>query len=74
MKCIRTKRSVHRSVVGDIGHVNERRKTLLCEIQLLYLDLTAEACLLYLGLQTYCCSFLRLNSLVNTTISEFCAT
>jgi hypothetical protein len=42
MKCIRTKISVYRSVVGDIesvgdasvSHVNERRKTLLCEIQL----------------------------------------
>jgi hypothetical protein len=53
INCIRTKRSVHKSVVDDtvtighasVRHVNERRKTLLCEIQLLYLELT-EACLL----------------------------
>ena len=41
IKCIGTKRSIHKSVVveivstGDasVGHVNERRKTLLYEIQ-----------------------------------------
>lgn len=54
IKCIRTKGSVHKSVVDDIvsntyisvRHVNERRKTLLCEIELLSLELTAEPCLL----------------------------